>query len=342
MSKFLRPVKQKLKNAQHFSLIEAFVTVLQEAAFTGTKIEQLIASLITCFTEENRCYMQARASEIIKRRDEADKLRDKYYTKLHALVRLWLNSGNTELEAASEELIKVFKLYKVNTQAQIDEQTGQLDNLIDDLSTPEMLARIETIGGTWLFDQMSDANAEVKAIRLEQGVEVSEKVAGALEKARKATDEAYDNVVAMIEALSLTADDPTAYEAFIIRWNGTLKIYQDMLDRKSASGGSATTDGQSQNNQGNQNNQNTTNTTTDPETPGGDSSTGTGTETGGEEPGGEEPGGEEPGGDPSTGSGTEPGGDNPPSDPTDPETPGDGDDNDGGGGNTAPDGLDKD
>ena len=241
MSKFLRPVKQKLKNAQHFSLIEAFVTVLQEAAFTGTKIEQLIASLITCFTEENRCYMQARASEIIKRRDEADKLRDKYYTKLHALVRLWLNSGNTELEAASEELIKVFKLYKVNTQAQIDEQTGQLDNLIDDLSTPEMLARIETIGGTWLFDQMSDANAEVKAIRLEQGVEVSEKVAGALEKARKATDEAYDNVVAMIEALSLTADDPTAYEAFIIRWNGTLKIYQDMLDRKSGTASGGTT-----------------------------------------------------------------------------------------------------
>jgi hypothetical protein len=74
-------------------------------------------------------------------------------------------------------------------------------------------------------------------------VEVSERVAGALEKARKASDAAYDNVIAMIEALSLTADDASQYEAFIKQWNGTLKIYQDMLDRKSGSGKDSDDDG---------------------------------------------------------------------------------------------------
>lgn len=334
MGKFLRPNKSKLKNAQHFSLIEAFVTVLQEAAFTGAKIEQLTAALIACFGEENRCYMQARASEIIRRRDEADKLRDKYYTKLYALVRLWQNSGNDPLESAADELAKVFRLYKVNTQAQIDEQTGQMGNLIDDISTPEMLARVEAIGGTWLFQQMISANEAVKTLRLEQGMEVSEKVAGALEKARKATDEAYDNVIAMIEALSLTADDPTAYEAFINRWNGTLKIYQDMLDRKSSSGSSPSTDNPSQGG---------STPTPSPEpggdTPGGDTPGGSGGDepggdtSGGDQPGGDEPGGDTPGGD--TPGGEEPGGDTPGG-----ETPGG--DSGGDGGGTDPDGLDKD
>ena len=43
MSKFLRPSKQALKNAQHFSLIQAFITVLQEAGFTAAKIVALTA-----------------------------------------------------------------------------------------------------------------------------------------------------------------------------------------------------------------------------------------------------------------------------------------------------------
>jgi hypothetical protein len=223
--------------------MEAFKTVLVTAGFTGTKIEQLVTVLISSFSEEDRCYMMARASEIIKRRDEADKRRDTLYTKLHALVRLWLGSGNADLEAAAEVLIRVFRLYKVNTQAQIDEQTGQMDNLINDLSAATMQVHIQTIGVMWLFDQMVTANNQVKTIRLEQGVEVSERVAGALEKARKASDAAYDNVIAMIEALSLTADDASQYEAFIKQWNGTLKIYQDMLDRKSGSGKDSDDDG---------------------------------------------------------------------------------------------------
>ena len=43
-----------------------------------------------------------------------------------------------------------------------------------------MQARLATIGGTYLFQQMVEAHSQVKALRLEQGVEQSEKVVGAL------------------------------------------------------------------------------------------------------------------------------------------------------------------
>ena len=245
MAKFIKPNKVALKNSQHYSLMEAFKTVLNEANFSAAKIVALITTFLTCFSNEDHWYMQARASEVIARRNAADTLRDKLYTKLYALVRLWQNSGNTPIEAAAEALVKVFRLYAVNTSAQIDAETGQMDNLINDLSTTEMQAHIQTIGGKWLFDEMKAAHDEVKAIRLEQGTEESEKVAGALRKARKESDAAYDAILAAIEAFSIIADDPAPYEAFIQRWNGTLKIYQDILDRKSggSTAGTANPDG---------------------------------------------------------------------------------------------------
>ena len=222
-------------------MLEAFVTVFTEAGFTAQKLVTLFATLNANFSNEDRYYMLARASEVIARRNAADTTRDKLYTKLYALVRLWRNSGNTAMETAADALVRVFQLYAVNTSAQIDTESGQLDNLITDLSTDQMQAHIQTIGGKWLFDEMKAAHQEVKAIRLEQGTEESEKVSGALLKARKACDEAYDNLITAVEAFATIADDPAPYEAFIKKWNGTLKIYQDMLDRKSGKTNGGTT-----------------------------------------------------------------------------------------------------
>lgn len=267
MANFIRPNKSKLQNAQHYSLMEAFKTVLNETNFSAAKLVALITAFLTCFSNEDRYYMLARASEVIARREVADKLRDKLYTKLYALVRLWLNSGNALLEAAAEALVKVFRLYAINTSAQIDAETGQMDNLITDLSTAAMQANIEAIGGKWLFDEMKAAHEEVKSIRLEQGQEESEKVAGALVKARKESDAAYDAILAAIEAFATIADDPTPYEAFIKRWNGTLKIYQDILDRKSgnSTAGTANPETSPAPSQGGENGSGTGSTT--PETP---------------------------------------------------------------------------
>ena len=268
MTKFIKPNKVALKNAQHYSLMEAFKTVLEEAGFSAAKIVSLLTAFLNCFNTEERYYMLARASEVIARRDAADKVRDSLYTKLYALVRVWLDSGNATMEAAAEALVKVFKLYSVKTSAQLDEETGQLDNLIIDLSTQAQLANIETLGGTWLFEQMKAAHQEVKTIRLEQGQEESEKVAGALRAARKASDEAYDAIINAIEAFATIADDPTPYEAFIKKWNGTLKIYQDMLNRKSGtSTGSSSSSGEGGSSEGSSEGGSTdSGSTTDPTT----------------------------------------------------------------------------
>ena len=161
----------------------------------------------------------------------ADKRRDNYYSRLFAIVRAWAGSGMEGLDAAATALLKPFNLYKVRTGAQIDEESGQLDNLISDIATSAMQAHIATLGVGWLYEQMLEAHQQVKSLRLDQGVEESEKVTGALRSARQTSDKVYDELTYLIEAFAKTADAPAPYEAFIQRWNGSLKIYQDMSHR---------------------------------------------------------------------------------------------------------------
>lgn len=235
MSKFLRPNKAGLTNAQHYEFMDVFITVLTEAGFTAAKITALVSRLRTAFAEEDRCYMVARASEIIALREAADKRRDNFYGRVHAVIKAWAGSGIAAMEPSANMLKKVFDLYKVNTSAQVDAESGQMDNLITDLSASEMQSALQTLGVMPLYQTMVEAHQETKSYRLEQGAEESEKVTGALRKARKDTDGLYDELTYLIEAFTKTADDPAPYEAFIKKWNGTLKIYQDMLDRKSGS-----------------------------------------------------------------------------------------------------------
>ena len=225
--------KIKLKNAQHFAFMQEFITALTNAGFSAQKIATKKTQLETAFHEEDRYYMITRASEIVAQREAADLMRDRFYTRLHRLVQVWAGSGMAQLDEAATALLRPFDLYKVRVNAQVDEETGQLENLITDISTSAMQAHIATINGTYLFQQMKQAHDQVKLLRLDQGVEKSEKVLGALATARKACDALYDELTALIEAFAVTADDASAYETFIRQWNGTVKIYQDMLDRKS-------------------------------------------------------------------------------------------------------------
>ena len=184
--------------------------------------------------------MIARASEIIARREAADKRRDNFYGRVHAVIKAWAGSGIAEMAAAAELLKKVLDLYKVNTSAQLEVESGQLDNIITEYAPANMQAALQTLGIMPLYQEMVAAHQEVKSYRLEQGTEESEKVRGALRAARKETDRLYDELTYLLEAFQQTADDPEPYEAFIRKWNGTLKIYQDVIDRKSGNSTSGT------------------------------------------------------------------------------------------------------
>ena len=244
MGKFLRPSKASLRNPQHYEFFHAFLTALADAGLSAAKITSLIGQLTAAFNDEDRWYMISRSSEIIAQRDAADRRRGTFYMRLHKLVTAWAGSGNPTFDAPATLLKKDFDLYKVQTGAQLEVESGQMSNLITELLKPDRQEALATLNGQYLFTEMKSSNELVKSLRLDQGVEVSQRVYGALPAARKVCDRLYDELTYLIEAFSKTADDASVYEAFITRWNGTLKIYQDMLSRKQGSAANGESAGQ--------------------------------------------------------------------------------------------------
>ena len=139
MSTFNRFRNYRLTNAQHFAFIHAFIQYAQATGFSAQKILAALQALVTVFGTEDSLYMLVKASEIIAQKEEADRRRDSFYSRLHRLVLCWAGSGMAVLDPAASELLKVFQLYKVKVNAQLDEETGQLLNLITDLSMAEIL-----------------------------------------------------------------------------------------------------------------------------------------------------------------------------------------------------------
>ena len=253
MKKFLSLALYRLKNSQHFDFHEACIAVARAASFMSAKVIALLTKLETAHGNENALFMKARASEKVAQRKVADQVRDDRYSRLHRLVLTWAGSGIEPQDAAATALKRLFDLYKLDTKAQVNEESGIMTNLGIDLGTDDNLARIEAIGGRQLYNEMIAANEQVKSLRIDQGEEESQKVLAALKKARLATDEAYNELCQMIESAANFADDPAPYEAFIQKWNGTIKLYQDMLDRKSGTTGSGSGSGGQEDEEGENN-----------------------------------------------------------------------------------------
>ena len=102
------------------------------------------------------------------------------------------------MDAAATLLKRDFDLYKVKTSAQIEVESGQLSNLITELLKTDRQAAIQTLGVGYLFTEMKAAHELVQSLRLEQGVEESEKVSGALAAARRECDRLYDEITYLI------------------------------------------------------------------------------------------------------------------------------------------------
>lgn len=177
----------------------------------------------------------ARGSALTKQIQEQDSLRDKTYGGLKRIITVWSEMGlEASTTSVADELLRLVKTYNIDPKAQMDEETGLMDNFIDDVrGSSSMSAGIDKLGLRLLFETMSSANTAVRQLLSERNVEGVDKVAGALKSARVESDAAYDKMTELLESLLVTADDASPFEAIIVEWNGVVERYKLMLARKS-------------------------------------------------------------------------------------------------------------
>ena len=240
-NKFKRPDKSRLTNAQYFSFMTAFVELLDTAAFTANAVVARKTALEQQVAQVDKYLKIQQGSYLSQQIYDADHRGDLAYGTAHAIVLAWLGKEFQPQAEAAEMLNRVFKLYKIDTGAQYDEQWGLVGNFLTDIQKPEMAAHIATLGIGQPLQVLAESYTQMKALIRQRDDETNGKAKGALAQARKDCDQAYNQMLDIIEAAALMADNATPYYEFITRWNTALTRYsQQIIDKKGTGTGTGT------------------------------------------------------------------------------------------------------
>ena len=240
-NKFKRPDKSRLTNAQYFSFMTAFVELLDTAAFTANAVVARKTALEQQVAQVDKYLKIQQGSYLSQQIYDADHRGDLAYGTAHGVVLAWLGKEFQPQAEAAEMLNRVFKLYKIDTGAQYDEQWGLVGNFLTDIQKPEMAAHIATLGIGQPLQVLAESYTQMKALIRQRDDETNGKAKGALAQARKDCDQAYNQMLDIIEAAALMADNATPYYEFITRWNTALTRYsQQIIDKKGTGTGTGT------------------------------------------------------------------------------------------------------
>lgn len=234
MVKILIFDKVRLVNDQHFAFMKSFVKHLNAIEDAPEKLQTVIAAMKVAFDEENRVMKQAQGSDLTEVITKADAERDNAYRKLRDMVKLWEGMALEPQKSAATAIAKVLKTNKIDTEAQLNAESGALDNLLEDLAKEAMAKNVEAIGAKEIVAVMTEANETVQDMMTQRNHDTQTKLTGAVRRARQQSDKAYAATVEMVEACNLVLG---GLDRFMGDWNTEVKYYIDALNRKNGTGG---------------------------------------------------------------------------------------------------------
>lgn len=235
-------IRIRLRSAQYLMYMQTFLARAKKLETEDTLFTDGLKAFEAAVAEVDASVRIATKSKMTINVTEADAVRDRLYSLLKSVVVGWASmpalSGSSaqllpfvsEYAEAARPLADVIALYNLQTNTQLDDESGKLQSILRDMRRDgaESITKLQL---TELLTQLETANKAVIEGINQRAEERGAKVAGALKAARLTCDEAYLKLEQVINALSvLMPSEPLT--AFIRTQNDEI----DRLDRALASG----------------------------------------------------------------------------------------------------------
>lgn len=235
-------IRIRLRSAQYLMYMQTFLARAKKLETENTLFTDGLKAFEAAVAEVDASVRIATKSKMTINVTEADAVRDRLYSLLKSVVVGWatmpaLSSSSAQLlpfvseyAEAARPLADVIALYNLQTNTQLDDESGKLQSILRDMRRDgaESITKLQL---TELLSQLETANKAVIEGINQRAEERGAKVAGALKAARLTCDEAYLKLEQVINALSvLMPSEPLT--AFIRTQNDEI----DRLDRALASG----------------------------------------------------------------------------------------------------------
>ena len=202
-----------MNNAAHFLFVSNMAERAEKDAAVSEKCAAQVKALRAAVTAEDESLKISAKSLITDKINEADRLRDQLYSGYKKAVSGYTDFPVEEMADAAKVLAQHIKDYKIDTQAQLDKETGLLVNFIQDLEG-KYKPQVDALSLGAFVEKLRAANETVRELTAQRTDERSAKTAGALKTARAASDEAYKTLVAHVNAHALLEGD-AEYSAFM-------------------------------------------------------------------------------------------------------------------------------
>ncbi len=229
-----------MNNGAHFT----FVTNILARAEADSKVQEkaggLVTALKTAVAAEDEALKLSQKSLLTDDIAKADADRDALYLGYKKAVEAFLSFPLQEMAQAAKELAQHIKDYRINPADQLDKETGLLVNFIADLET-KYATQVSKLGLTAFVTSMKEANERVRSFTLQRTENRMTQNVGAMKAARTAADEAYRQLVKMVNALAMVFGEAD-YVAFIDYVNTEIvQFKRQVLGQKAGTTTSSTT-----------------------------------------------------------------------------------------------------
>lgn len=233
----------RMNNSAHFLFITDMLAQLQKDTKLAEKLAKFITALATAQKAEDDVLKLSQKSLLTDEIEAADKLRDQLYSGYKKAVSGYRDFPVADIAHAATVLWQHIKDYKIDTQAQLDKETGDLVNFIADLEDENKYSEdVAVVGLTTFVEQLKAANEKVRSLTAERTAERMARTVGAVKTARAASDEAYRNIVAVVNGLALYEGEAD-YAEFISYANTQVAHYrQQVIGTRKTEDGEETTE----------------------------------------------------------------------------------------------------
>ena len=193
-----------------------------------TKAEAFYTAFAQAVGRLEDAYKIGRTSDYTRMIANEDRRRDNLFMALKSQVKMYQRFDfDEEMMSAAETIWNVIKRYQVNVEINYSEESTQLQQMIEELETDSQTKNaLDKLGLTAHLQQLNTANEAVRTMMAQRNDERTARGKAALATARKETNAAYHDLVAMLNAFALIDDDPHRFDELISQVNELIKYYR--------------------------------------------------------------------------------------------------------------------
>jgi len=230
-----------LRNNEELSFMNEVQTSVKAA---GTDAQHLnVNDAFTAFDASLGAFKSSivsiQKSAITTQMTEKDGNRDNLFIGICEQVRTGLRHFSDEKRKAAEALIPVIDTYQGVYARPFDEESGFINNFLQEMELEKYKVFIETLNLKEWFTQLDAANDECIALTSQRTADVQTREAGEALKYRKALDITYNTLVMMINAQCMVNGE-AKYKEVIDYINARIKHYEDVLAQRAGTTAAAT------------------------------------------------------------------------------------------------------